>query len=218
MVKLKYWVFMQALLLTIVVFIIGMYIGVVFEENKFSEANAYFAASEVSLMDVLALNELVDSSGVDCDVLVQANFNLLDRVYHEAIALEHYESSGKITNSIKSEHKKYDILRTFIWINSIRIQERCETDYHNVIYLYQYNQDDLTKKAEQNVWSKILSEIKEDKGSAIVLIPIAADNELASLTALISEFDIAEYPAVIIDERWVFEELVSAEDLEKYLQ
>lgn len=208
---------MQALLLTVVVFIVGMYIGVVFEENKFSEANAQFATSQVSLMDVLALNELVDSSEIKCGALIDANFNLLDRVYHEAIALEHYESSGKITESIKTEHKKYDILRTFIWVNSIRIQERCDTDYHNVIYLYQYNQDDLTKKAEQNVWSRILVEVKEDKGRSIVLIPIAADNELASLSALLSEFNIAEYPVVIIDEKLVFEELISAEDLEKYL-
>jgi len=218
MVNVKYWVFMQALLLTIVVFITGMYLGVVFEENKFAETNAYFSASQVSLMDVLALNELIDSSHVECSDLVNANFNLLDRVYREAVALEHYESSGKITESIKSEHKKYDVLRTFIWINSIKIQERCETDYHNVVYLYQYNQDDLTKKAEQNVWSRILREVKEEQKGNITLIPIAADNELASLSALISEFDIQEYPVVIIDEKYVFEELASADDLESYLK
>ena len=166
----------------------------------------------------MALNELVDSSEIGCGVLVEANFNLLNRVYQEAIALEHYESSGKITESIKSEHKKYDILRTFIWINFIRIKERCDTDYHNVIYLYEYNQEDLTKKAEQNVWSRILGEIKENKGRSIVLIPIAADNELSSLSALVSEFDIKDYPVVIIDEKWIFEDLASAADLENYLK
>lgn len=217
MTKFRNWVFLQALLLTIVVFIIGMYAGVVFEENKLSKVNAYFVASESSLIDVLAFNQLIDASSVSCGELIDSNRNLLDRVYSEAVNLENYEKAGKITEGIKAEHKKYDVLRTFIWINSIKIQERCDANYSNVIYLYEYNQKDLTKKAEQNVWSKILSEVKEKKGDSMLLIPIAVDNELGSLNALISKYNITKYPAVIIDEKSVFNELTSPEDLDKYL-
>jgi len=218
MVNKKYWIFVQALLLTIVIFLIGMYMGVIFEEKKFAEANIYFVNSEVSLIDILALNQLIDSSEISCGVLVDANTELLGRVYQEAVALEHYETSGKITQSIKAEHKKYDVLRTFIWINFIKIKENCEeVNYSNVIYLYEYNQEDLVKKAEQNVWSRILREVKEEKGSEIMLIPIAVDNELASLKALISDLNIQEYPVVIINEKIVLDKLTSAEDLKKYL-
>jgi len=218
MVNTKKWVFMQALLLTVVVFIVGMYAGVIFEEKKFAEANAYFTTSEVSLMHVLALNELMGSKSVTCTDFTQANFDLLDRVYAEAIKLEEYEASGKITESIKSEHKKYDMMRTYLWINFIKLKEKCPTQYHTITYLYIYNQDDLVKKAEQNVWSRILYEIKQDKGNKVALLPIAADNNISSLKLLISDKKITEYPVVIIDEKYVFSELTSAADLEKYLQ
>jgi len=218
MVNTKRWVFMQALLLTIVIFIMGMYAGVIFEEKKFAEANAYFTASEVSLMDVLALNELMSSKSVTCTDFTQANFNLLERVYEEAVKLEEYESSGKITESIKSEHKKYDMMRTYLWINFIKLKERCPTQYHTLVYLYIYNQDDLVKKAQQNVWSRILFEVKQDKGNKLALIPIAADNNLSSLKLLTIDKNITKYPVVIIDEKYVFSELTSAADLEKYLQ
>lgn len=218
MVGTKKWVFMQALLLTIVVFIAGMYAGVIFEEKKFSQANAYFTSSEVSLMDVLALNELMSSKGITCTDFTKSNFDLLDRVYEEAIKLEEYEASGKITESIKSEHKKYDMMRTYLWINFIKLKEKCPTQYHTIVYLYNYNQEDLVKKAEQNVWSRILYEIKQDKGNKVALLPIAADNNLSSLKVLIADKKITEYPVVIIDEKYVFSDLTSAEELEKYLQ
>ncbi len=209
-------VFWEALLLTVVVFLLGVLIGVAFESSKVSEINNYYVMSEISLMEVFALNSMIDSKSVSCDVLVDANLNFADRIYNEAILLEKYEDAGKITEGIKLAHKKYDILRTFLWLNSIKTRERCGKNYSSVIYLYEYFPEDLTQKAEQNVWSKVLFDLKSEKGNKILLIPIAVDTGLTSLESIIHPLNITGYPVVVIDEKNLVYNLESVDDLEVY--
>ena len=51
------------------------------------------------------------------------------------------------------------------------------------IYLYEYETEDLIKKATNRVWSKILFDLKQEMKDKIILIPIAADSDLTSLNS-----------------------------------
>jgi hypothetical protein len=210
-------VFWEALFLTIVVFLFGLLIGIAYESNNSSKINEYYASSEASLMDVFALNSMLNLNSKDCDALTNANLEFADKIYNEAVLLEKYESAGKVSDEIELVHRKYDILRTFLWINNIKTFEKCPKEYSTVVYLYEYNSNDLTQKARQNVWSKILSDLKENEGSNILLIPIAADSNLTSLDSLTYKFNITSYPVVIIDEKHVIYDLSSVEELEKFI-
>ena len=216
-VKMKYPVFLQALALTIVVFLIGMYSGVVLEENRLSEINDYYIDSEVSLLDVMALENLIGDISIDCEDLKKSNSDLLDRVYSEALLLEDYEKSGRVTNNLESFHKKYDVLRTHLWINSIKIKNVCGDDFNTVVYLYNDTIEDLTIKAEENVWSKVLRDLKILKGENIFLIPIDVGSDLVSLNSLIKDYEISRYPSVVVNEEHVISELVTIEELEGFL-
>lgn len=209
-------VFWQALLLTIVVFIIGLYLGIVLEENRLQKINNYYIESEVSMMDILALNNLIDNENISCQELKDANFDLLDRVYEEAILLEDYEASGKITDNLNNFHKKYDVLRTYLWIDSMKIRKKCN-NFNTIAYVYISETEDLTKKATQNVWSKVLFDLKQEQGRNVLLVPMAVDQELVSLDAVLKNYDISEYPAVIINEEVVLTELSSVEEIKVHL-
>jgi hypothetical protein len=211
--KKQYNVFWQALLLAITFLVIGMYLGVYLEQGRLVEINDYYIDSEVSLIDIMTLDNLLETNNLDCESLKSANINLLDKVYNEATFLSEYESAGKITEEITLLHKKYDVLRGYLWINTIKIKEKCGEDFDTIVYFYNYEEEDLNKKAEQNVWSKILREIKEEKGSNLVLIPIAVDTELESIDAMISTYNISNYPAVIVNEKIVLDELVEKGEL-----
>ena len=210
-------VFWEALFLTIVVFLFGLLIGIAYESTKSSDMNKYYINSELSLMDIFALNSLVNINSQNCDILTSSNLDFADKIYEEAVLLSKYESTGKVTNDMEIVHKRYDILRTFLWINTIKTSEKCDKDYSTVIYLYEYYSKDLTQKAKQNVWSKILSDLKEEEGGNILLIPIASDNNITSLNSLISEFNVTNYPVVIINEKYVISELNSVKEIKKYL-
>jgi len=213
----KYPVFLQALALTVVVFIVGIYLGMVLEQRNLTQINKDYIQSEVSLVDILALNNLIDSNDFECKTLEEASFYFMDRVYEEAIKLEDYESSGKFSEELKEVHKKYDILRTFLWIDLIKTKNICKSNFSTIIYLYNYNEEDLTKKAEQKVWSEILYQIKKENEN-LFLIPIAVDTNLVSLNTLISKYNLTSYPAVIVDEKDVFTEIKTKEEVEYFLR
>ena len=214
--------FWQALILTVAIFLIGIFIGVAYEGSRLTKVNDYYVLSEISLMDAFALSKLTDvinaTDAANCKILIDSGIEFADRIYNEAITLEKYEDSGRLIDTIKLSHKKYDLLRTLLWINFMNIPDTCKKDTSVVIYLYEYNTEDLVKKATNKVWSRILFDLKQQEGKNIILIPIAADNDLISLNSLISRFNISSYPAVIIDEKYVVSEVKSVEDLEKYLK
>jgi len=215
----KYPVFVQALALTIVVLIVGLYAGMSLEGSKLDNMNDYYIQSEVTLMDILAFNNLIDTEDVGCETLVKVNLDFMNRAYEEASVLEEYEESGRLKENLDTFHKKYDVLRTFLWINVLKTKEVCEdTEIHTIVYLYNYEEEDLTKKATQNVWSKVLLDVKEEKGDSLFLIPIARDSELGSLEALISEYDIGNYPAIIVNEEYVVTENVTKKNILSLLE
>jgi hypothetical protein len=211
-------VFWEALFLTLVVFLLGMLIGIGFESNKLSEINNYYIISETSIMDAFALSYFSDISTESCITLMQANLDFADRIYQEAIILEKYEQAKKITESMELMHAKYDVLRTFLWFNTIKTAQKCGRKYSTVVYLYESETEDLTQRATQQVWSKILYDLKQEYGKNIILIPLAVDKGLVSLDSIISQLNITSYPVVIIDENKTLYQLTSVSELEQYLK
>jgi len=99
----------------------------------------------------------------------------------------------------------------------MRIKEKCNSDYHNVVYFYQYDNPSIEQKSKQRFFSKLLSQIKEKFGNSIMLIPIAADNDISSINLLLDKYGIEELPVLLIDEDIKITDLESMEDIEKYL-
>ncbi len=209
--------FWEALLLTVFVFMVGIFLGISYEASKFEEISSYYDASQISLMDSFVLSNIVQDSA-SCDLLIDTHLDFADRIYEEAFLLEKYEASGKLTQSLKIAHRKYDLMRTLLWIDVTKTLEKCSNEFSIVVYLYEYEKEDLVQKAEQQVWSKILFDLKQQKGSQIILIPIAVDSNLVSLDSMIEKYDILKYPAVIIDNEYIITEIKSVEDLKVYLE
>lgn len=210
--------FWEALLLTVVVFILGLLLGIAYENSRYQEMNNYYLKSELSLMDVFAFSNLIDFQNASCNQLIQYNIDFANRIYEEAILLEDYENSGKLTDETKLAHKKYDLMRTLLWIDVMETRNKCSDNFDSVVYLYEYSTQDLDVRATQNVWSKVLYDLKKKKGNKIILISIAVDNpDVKSVQAITNGFNISSYPVVIINDKTVVSNLSSVADLEKYL-
>ena len=213
----KKHVFWQAFLLTAFFFLSGIVLGIYIEQSRADDLNVAFYNSESSLYDSFALTgNVIQNLGVSCEDIEETIIGFADKIYEEARQLEKFDSSNKLTDSVKAIHGKYDLLRTLLWMNTIDLKERCEID--TVVYLYVYDTQDLSLKSKQIVWSRILGDMKAEKGNEFLLIPIAVDQDITSLDFLIKKYDIKEFPAVIINEENVFYEHEAAEELEKFLE
>lgn len=205
MLKSKKNVLWEALIVTIVIFLAGLFLGMLLETSNSVEISNLFTQSEISLTDATVASRLTEDFNFDCDIIKQNNINFANRIYEEAKMLEKYEESGKLTDSMELLHKKYDLLRTLLWTSNQKSLNRCN-GYNLIVYLYEYNSEDTNKKATQNVWSKILLDIK-NKNNDILLLPIAADQNLTSLDLLIKEYDVTQFPALVINNDKVIYEI-----------
>lgn len=209
-------VFWQALLVTILIFALGFILGVYLEQIRSDRSNVLLYESETDLFDTLTFTDLFESHELSCEEMTSMNLRFADKIYTEAQVLEKYDEASKVVDSLKAIHRKYDLLRTVLWINSIKLQEKCNTN--NVVYFYEYNTDDLIKRSKQITFSRVLEDLKQERGEDFVLIPIAVNMEINSLDYLLEYYNVSKFPAVLINGETLVTEVSSVEELEGYLK
>lgn len=218
MIKKQKYIFLYALILTFIVFNLGIFMGYMLESSRIDKINKLYLEAEMELLDQRIQKDTLEILDLNCDMLIEENINFANKIYEEALIIGRYEDANRINDNIIFQHKRYDLLRTLFWINSMRIKEKCNSNYHNVVYFYKYNSPTIEQKSKQRFFSKLLSELKEKFGDEIMLIPIAADNEIASISLLLDTYKIKELPVILIDENIKITNLECMEDIEKYLK
>lgn len=211
------YIFLYALILTIIVFNMGIFMGYKLESSRINKIEDMYLESEMELLDQRIQKDMFDIVDLNCELALEENIKFADKIYEEALIIKRYEDANKINSDIRFQHRRFDILRTLFWINSIRIKEKCNSDYHNIVYFYQYNDPSIEQTSKQKFFSNLLGELKNKMGNKIMLIPIAGDNEIASINLLLEAYDVEELPTILIDENIKITNLENIEDIEKYL-
>ncbi len=206
--------FWQAFVFTVVIFLLGMLLGVFLESFRADSVQVSVLNSEVSLLDQQLRTVVSEGFSVGCDLAVNNTFDFADRVYVEALILEDYESSAKFTNVLIPLHKRYDLLRTMLWTESVKLRDRCSRSFHTVVYLYDFGTDDIELKSKQLFFSRLLEDLKNNHPDEMLLIPIAANLDLDSVNLIKSEYGVEELPVVIIDEERIVSDIISLRELE----
>ena len=209
--------FWQAFFVTVLFFFVGLVLGVYLEQIRGDNLNVLSYNSEVSLYDSFALGKLADGNITSCENLRKTTLDFADKIYNEARELERFDEKNQLTDSVKAIHRKYDLLRTLLWMNAIDIKEKCG-GINTVVYLYIYDTQDIKMKSEQTVWERVLSDLKAEEGDNVLLIPIAADQNIDSLNYLATFYKVDKFPAVVINEKIVLREPKSADEIGSYLK
>ncbi|MEK6890335.1 MAG: hypothetical protein AABW82_04465 [Nanoarchaeota archaeon] len=209
--------FWQALIFTVIVFGFGIMMGFFIEDHRAKYVNSNLLDSEISLLDEqLTVNSIKDFN-ISCDANVENIFNFADKVYEDALELERYDGASTFSNQLIVLHKKYDLLRLTLWLEAIKIKKNCNSDFHIVTYLYEYKTEDVEKQAKQKYYSRILAQLKSENREEVLLIPIAANMNLSSVDLTLSQYNITEFPAIILNEERVITDFMSFEKINRII-
>lgn len=211
-------VFLYALLLTFLVFNLGIFMGYMLESSRIDKINTLYLNAEMELLDQMTQRDSLDVLDLDCSSLMAENIKFGDKIYNEALEIERYENANIINEEIIFQHKRFDLLRALFWINSIKIKEKCSPDYHDIVYFYKYNEPSIEQESKQTFFSKLLEELKQKNGNKLMLIPIAGDNDIPSINLFIKKYNITEFPTILIDEKTKMTEIENIGEIEKYLR
>jgi len=206
-------VFIEALILSVFVFSAGITLGFFIESYRGDKLNSIYTQSEIDFLDVRLQTQLTEVISPECDLLIEENIKFGDRIYEEAQQLSRYEGAQRLSEGLITQHKKYDLLRVQFWLNSLRIKDKCNATYDILLYLYEYEEPTLDTKAKQNVYSKVLQEVKEEMGGGVLLIPMAGDLDIQSINFIRNAYDITQLPTILINEEIKITDLPTKEEI-----
>lgn len=209
--------FWQALIITVFVFIAGLVLGFYVELSNVSKSDLMIRSAEIDLMDQqIKISGLNNNFNFNCDIAKKNLFNFADEIYLDIAEFEEEDGQSKFTvNQRTVLHKRYDLLRVNLWMEALEIKERCDENFHTVIYLFDYGSKDVDIKSQQRVLSLVLMDLKYAYPEEVLLIPIASNLDLGSVEVIKHNYNISQAPVIIIDESSVITSLVSLEELEK---
>lgn len=214
----KHRAFFETLILTLLILLIGFFFGIYAESFRTGKIIDSYRGFEVDALDLKLQNyyyQIMDKAS--CDVAVEQNFIFADKIYEKGLLISKYEEANELSDEILLEKKKYVLLKTELWLNSILLKEKCGNPFHTITYIYSQEGNTL-KRAEQDAISGILRELKEKYDNEIILLPIAGDMGLDIVDMQMRVYNVSYLPSIIINEKEVLEGFQNLEDVEKYLK
>jgi len=212
-------VFWQALVAAVLIFSAGLIGGYALEKIRLGTLEDFNDRSNFYLLDSKIQNELYSLSSFNCAQAFKDNIDFSNKIYEDFKKLEKYDNANRLTESIMFEHRKYDLLRALFWTSSLRIKEKCSGGVPNIVYIYAYDSPPVTTIAKQDVFATYLHELQIDKGDSFLLIPLAGDNRVSSISFLMNRYNVTkeELPVILVDEKIKINNIDDLDKIENYL-
>ncbi|MCD6398385.1 MAG: hypothetical protein J7L08_00505 [Candidatus Aenigmarchaeota archaeon] len=204
-------------LLTIIFLMIGFFLGVWFDNMRAEELKRELSDIDITWNDarLQSLYYQTFSNNGLCDSALKSNLEFSKKIYEEGQKIERYEKVNRFAPDLLTQKKRYALLQMQFWFNSISLRKKCDYNYSTVVYLYSHYNDSLS--ITQKIEGAALLELKEKYGPDMMLIPLPADIGILSINAVKSEYKIKELPAIIVNEKYVFEGLTKKNQVEDVL-
>jgi len=216
--KSKNIIFLEILVITLAILVIGFSIGFYVESFRTNSIINNYKKFEIEALDLRLQNyyyQIMDYTS--CDNAIKQNLIFADNLYNKGLLIDKYEQANQITDDILLEKKRYVLLKTELWLNSILLKNKCGKPFHTLVYLYSQTQDKM-KEAEQETISNVLKQVKDEKGNKVILLPIAGDLGLDIVNMQLRVYNITYLPSIIIDENSTLAGFHSKEEIESYLK
>ncbi len=212
-------VFWQALVLTIIVFLLGVGLGYILERGRLNEIQEETFKIQTDWEDSRLANIYFQNLNPQyCDSAIKQNLLFGDRIYQQGLKIDEYDQAAPLTEKkIDTERKRYALFKTEFLLNSISLKEKCNANYDILIYFFVSNPT-IEVSSAQNVQANILRDLKEDLGSKLMLIPLPTDLDISIINLLTEAHNIISYPAILINDVMKFEGTTSKQELKNALQ
>lgn len=211
-------VFGKALVLTAILFLVGVSLGMFLESQRTSLIEEQYDDLQFELLDSKLRSDFYQLIEEDfCEIAVEDNLKFSDRIYEDGKKIDIYDRFNRLGDGLDDEKRKYALLKTEFWLNSILLRDKCNVDYDTVVYFYLDDPTSDEEKQKINVQSKILGDLKEEYGVSIMLIPLPADMGISVVNSFAELNEISIYPTILINEEIKLEGLHSYEDIEKLI-
>lgn len=209
-------IFLKAAIITIAVFLIGIFLGISFDNMRVEEVKGRITEIDNLWNDVRLMQSYIEkfsNQSEYCDFLLEENLKVGDRIYQEGLKVEEYEKSNRFAE-FEQEKKRYALLDLQFWLNSIDLKKLCNGNYSTVVYFYsQYE-----KTPEQGFQDRVLWDLKQECGPKIIYITFPSDMDISTIEIIKNIYNIETIPSILIDETVLLQSPLTLRELEEYVK
>lgn len=208
--------YLVALVATIVIFSIGIYVGLVISKEKVSYLESSLRESEQDFERYQTIIMLQDNLPErSCDILSYRSQQLVPKISELGAKLENYDRTKKFEHPEKFEDLREDYTLLYIryWLQMKKMREECDTNITTMLYLF-----DAKNCSSCEPQGKILDYWKKQYEKSLLIFPLAVDLELDSVKMIQNAYNINELPAMIINENQTYEGFKTQQEIGRILR
>ena len=206
--KISYLRYFSILVLTIMIFIVGIYIGTSVEQQRVKalyddlqdQSLAYQnLVTENNYMNYILSKINFNSSKKNCNLITGSYFTSIKNLDNSRIKLENYINSGNGNEKAYLRLKKYySDLQVDYWITAKKIREKCPDSNINTILYFYKNKKKCPSCEDEGVH---LNYVKQKLKDNVLIFSLDADNNQGVIRLLNQQFqnNYREMPVLVIN-------------------
>ncbi len=185
----------MAFILTVLIFIAGIGVGMLFEEVRLNQAQRDIINEKANLQSLQLQQKYIESGTGDCAALnriLEANIN--DLTEKMLAVIDYQQRSVFNQEQFDAQLRDYFLTELQFMLISEDIASKCEKDSVTVVYFYDEN--------EQSTQGFILDYIKKVFGSKVFIFSFDSSfQEEPLIPALLTSYNITTFPSVVIEDQ-----------------
>jgi len=213
MVEKKY-LLVTSLILTISVFLGGIFIGWTLDHYRADELLENIKQSELTTESFIVEESFIDHYGGNRCELLNSRVYAMQNLIHTT-----GEQLSKWGEGDSFQSRDFDYLKRKYIISEIRffillddLQNSCGSDYNTILYFYEKDKDSSAKQGH------VLDELSKDYDDLIVLSIDRYYSDEPLVELLVSEYGITVTPTIIINSKIKLEGLTSRAQIESAIK
>lgn len=198
---------LSILVLTIIIFILGIFIGINVEQMRVSTLYTQLQEQELSYQTLITesnyINYIVSLKGqsdeVSCDIIKRLYYTSIHNLDESRIKLENYENAGRVkVEEYKRLKKHYANVQITYWMLANKINSICKENMNTILFFYAEKKICPSCEDQGIHLSYVKQKLKDD----VLIFSFDALNEGAS-RLLMQKYDIRlkDLPVLIINEQ-----------------
>ncbi|MBI2573064.1 hypothetical protein HYV86_04355 [Candidatus Woesearchaeota archaeon] len=187
--------YLLALILTLIIFGVGILIGMLFENVRLEHSKELILAEKVGLQSLQLQQKYIDQGLADCGVLHQILETNIDQLQKKMGEVAEYEKRSMLKESeFNLALQDYFLTEIQFLLLSQDIDKTCLQENVKVIYFYDDNPYDTQ--------GEILSYLKKIFGNKLLIFSLDSTfKEEPMIKILLQSHNITQFPSVLVEDQ-----------------